>query len=222
MVDLEAAAKGLASGVGIVGSVFAGWKMVIRPVKQKMGAAIVRVTNGLDSIEAVKTQVFPNGGSSMLDILTHTRTEVQRAATLTAVNSAFVRALADESAIGVFDADPSGRVIAVNNPMTTLLGMTDEQARGNGWLGAVVASEREQVSSDWESAVKRGESFVVNTVLQSVTSRRKVGVRIEATPVRLDERSDPLRRSRRADDPVSHDARVMGWVGKIRPTGARR
>lgn len=207
MMDLEATAKAIASSVGIVGSVFAGWKMVVRPVKQKVGAAIVRVTNGLDSIEAVKTQVFPNGGSSMLDILTHTRTEVQRAATMTAVNSAFVRALADESAIGVFDADPSGRVIAVNISMAGLLGMTDEQARGNGWLGAVVASEREQVSSDWESAVDRGESFVVNTVLQSVTSRRKIKVRIEASPVRLEER---------------FGAKVMGWVGKIRPTGARR
>ena len=208
MMDLEATAKAIASSVGIVGSVFAGWKMVVRPVKQKVGAAIVRVTNGLDSIEAVKTQVFPNGGSSMLDILTHTRTEVQRAATMTAVNSAFVRALADESAIGVFDADPSGRVIAVNDAMAMLLGMTDEQARGSGWLGAVVASEREQVSGDWESAVDRGESFVVNTVMQSVTSRRKMKVRIEATPVRLEERCD---------------AKVMGWVGKIRPTkGARR
>ena len=83
----------------------------------------------------------------------------RRDAALMASNERF--ALLDLiSPTGKFQASWSGASMTVNARWRELTGMTEEQAKGEGWLEAVDAGDRERVRDAWRKAVESRSGFV--------------------------------------------------------------
>jgi len=83
----------------------------------------------------------------------------RRDAALLASNERF--ALLDlVSPTGKFQGSWSGGIITANSRWRELTGMTEEQAKGEGWLDAVDAGDRERVRAAWRQAVETKSSFV--------------------------------------------------------------
>jgi PAS domain S-box-containing protein len=68
------------------------------------------------------------------------------------------RVLADVSPVGIFSSDPSGRTVFVNRRWCEIAGLSEEQARGDGWKAALHPEDRDRVANAWVEAVREGES----------------------------------------------------------------
>ncbi len=64
------------------------------------------------------------------------------------------------SPTGKFQASWSGGDMTVNARWRELTGMTEEQAKGEGWLEAIDAGDRERVRDAWRKAVESRSGFI--------------------------------------------------------------
>ena len=69
------------------------------------------------------------------------------------------RALADESPVGIFEADARGNNTYLNRQGAQLLGIPLDRARGRGWNESIHPEDRERVFREWDQAVRNGQVF---------------------------------------------------------------
>lgn len=68
-------------------------------------------------------------------------------------------ALIKASPVGVFETDPRGKCIFVNDRWLEIAGLTRELVLGDGWAMALHAEDRERVSMEWSAAVAECRTF---------------------------------------------------------------
>jgi diguanylate cyclase (GGDEF)-like protein/PAS domain S-box-containing protein len=61
--------------------------------------------------------------------------------------------------VGIFQTDPDGACLTVNDRWCEYAGMTADQARGSGWLAAIHPDDRERVRDEWAAAVAERRDF---------------------------------------------------------------
>ena len=69
------------------------------------------------------------------------------------------RALVEVSPQMVWMAGADGSIVFVNQYGLDYIGLTTEEARGDGWLEAVHSDHRERVLSSWHRAIRAGEDY---------------------------------------------------------------
>ncbi len=91
-----------------------------------------------------------SGGSAL-----YRRQKAQLAATEGALSNSQVRfaALTQASPTGVFQTDPSGACIFVNDRWCVMAGITPEQAAGNGWTRVIHPADQQLVQATWQRSV---------------------------------------------------------------------
>lgn len=67
--------------------------------------------------------------------------------------------LANAAPVGLFEADARGRYTFVNARWCEMAGLTPDEARGDGWMEAIHADDRERVISAWRRLVRTDEAF---------------------------------------------------------------
>lgn len=72
---------------------------------------------------------------------------------------ALYASLAESSPAGIFHATPAGETSFINRRLTEIIGMTLEQARGNGWSDFIDPEDREQVIQGWQRFVRYNSPF---------------------------------------------------------------
>jgi len=68
-------------------------------------------------------------------------------------------ALTQASPIGVFQTDPSGSILFVNEQWCIMTGITPEQASGSGWAQVLHPEDREYIPTLWLQSVKEQHPF---------------------------------------------------------------
>jgi PAS domain S-box-containing protein len=61
--------------------------------------------------------------------------------------------------VGIFQADIQGNCLFANPKCLQLMGLSDQAAQGQGWLNAMHPSDRQQIFSEWDEAVKNQRDF---------------------------------------------------------------
>ena len=69
------------------------------------------------------------------------------------------RALADDTAVGIFQSGRDGRILYVNPTYLALSGLSREQAYGQTGTSAIHPADRERVTGEWREAVAAGTPF---------------------------------------------------------------
>jgi PAS domain S-box-containing protein len=69
------------------------------------------------------------------------------------------RTLAEESPVGIFQADARGHIVYLNRMGMEMLGTTQERASGQGLHGMVHPADRSRVLAEWDEAVAAGRGF---------------------------------------------------------------
>jgi PAS domain S-box-containing protein len=151
----------------------------------------VSVDRNLTLVEQIATQFKPNEGSSLRDV-------IDRIERQTSINAAQGNALATSLLIGTYLSDEGGDFTYVNTEWCRATGLTEQQARGKGWIDAVDERDRARVRAEWFSAVADGRDFRMH---YRVNPERPVWVDANATRVH------------------SRHGRILGWAGTIRVTG---
>jgi diguanylate cyclase (GGDEF)-like protein/PAS domain S-box-containing protein len=83
----------------------------------------------------------------------------------------FFSSLAQVNPVGIYRTDAAGNCIFVNPKACEIIGMTPEQAQGNGWRDAIMASDREKVYSEWQAAVQEHRQFTLEYRIQQANGK---------------------------------------------------
>lgn len=121
-----------------------------------------------------------------------TRLEELRLQTL--LTAGLVQATAHRDPDGLWLSDAGGRALWLNPSLLLMMGMTSDQATGEGWRAAIHQDDRERVYEEWDAAVAQHRIF-------TLTYRYATGVRIQATTYVI---RDPL-----------YAGQVVGYVGLV-------
>ncbi len=71
----------------------------------------------------------------------------------------FFQSLAQVSPVGIYRTDAEGNCIFVNDKWSVIAGISEQQAKGKGWINAIMPEDREKVFSEWTVAVNRQKPF---------------------------------------------------------------
>lgn len=133
----------------------AGILRALSRMRSAMGAPgrlWARLSTALDSIEAVKGEVFKNGGSSLRDAVDRC------VAGVTKMNGLFCLQT-DLSGKVAFICDERGLCTYVSDGWRNMTGLTNEEASGNRWTGALHPEDRARVVISWNASVADGTVF---------------------------------------------------------------
>lgn len=148
----------------------------------------------LANLTTIATQLRPNGGSSMMDKVSRIETAILR-------GDAMRQQQMNATGLAFWEADAAGLTTYASDAAASLMGVTPEQAQGNGWVTNVLDEERSRVFSEWLAAVQQQRAYVsVHTYVYSSGKSREVHV--HASPI------------------VDNAGRTVGFVGVLRPAKA--
>lgn len=124
------------------------WKYLIKPLWKTN----TRLMAALDTIDKIKEEFRPNGGSTLRD----------------AINRIETRLLLEEHArratsmildVGIFETDGSGSCKWINRKFSELSGLSQSEAEGFGWINSIHFDDRERVVDEWMDAIKQQRAF---------------------------------------------------------------
>lgn len=119
------------------------------------------------------------------------------------LSGARYRALVDVVARAVWTTDPQGRVVEDLPSWRALTGQTWEEARGEGWLGAIHPLDRERTRHEWQRAVRRGGPYRSEHRVRHADGQYRL----------MQARGAPV---------VNAGGAVLEWVGLYEDIGAER
>ena len=80
-----------------------------------------------------------------------------------------------------FECDANGYTIKLNKKFLGILGVSEEQALGYGWISQLISADRQRVLREWEEAVQTNSEFSsIYTFENSIT---KVRTKVKGTAV---------------------------------------
>ncbi len=81
------------------------------------------------------------------------------------------KALARHAPAGIFQTDADGNCVFVNERWCAMAGLSPEEARGQGWSGALHPDDRDRVFREWYDAAKAGGEFASEYRFQTPQGR---------------------------------------------------
>ncbi len=69
------------------------------------------------------------------------------------------KTLASHAPVGIFETDPEGNCLFVNERWCEMAGLSSEQARGQGWVNALHPEDRDRIFREWYDAATEGREF---------------------------------------------------------------
>lgn len=179
----------LAKAAGYIGVIAAAaittWKKGIKPLWNFAS----NVSDIIDSLQDIKHQLVPNGGSSMRDA-------IDRIEARLIIAEQRHKLLTMDSPFAVFETDAVGNNIHVNRTYCRWTGRGAEELQGNGWLNVIGAEKRAEVFKEWETAIKQVREFSMEYLLLSIAGN-SIPVRCNAFPM------------------FDGKCRLSGWMGII-------
>lgn len=169
---------------GVIGATISGlvifWKRVIKPMFIQYQYA----QEMLNKINLIVSELTPNGGGSIKDIITRIESRQM-------IVESRTRALLIDSESGMWESDEEGQCIWWNR---TLENMHGREPTGMNWVAAVTPEQRENVLKEWEQSVRLKREFYMK-----ITYQRQDGTQ---TPCVV--KAYPL---------LDAKKQVRGWVG---------
>lgn len=124
------------------------YRYVLRPV--------IRLTRKIsamyDKVEGLVAQFERNGGSSVRDALDRIEASM-------VVQDSRQKILLGLAPFAVVETDETGEVVFVNRTYRMWTGLSDQEAKGEGWVNAIDPSDQERVRRDWADAVAGGRVY---------------------------------------------------------------
>lgn len=138
-----------AAAVGLIATLTTLWKMVGRPMWNKLKGAIDalnEIPTMKEEVTSIRKEMHPNGGSSLRD-------QINRMDDRTADTHCLVRGIMKLDNQAMWVSDARGRIIDVNITLCRMVGRSVDEFLGASWLTIVAQHDRIRVSEEWRQAV---------------------------------------------------------------------
>ena len=153
-----------------------------------IGRLLIQSKKNVDALVAsiadIKSQLVPNGGRSLFDLVKETKTTVDTLTKDVQKMKAWQWSFSQASKMPMWESDEKGSCTRVNVAMSELTGRSSEQMAGSGWENILPeGQERRQVWEAWSDAVSRSRDFEMSyTVVNPLTGKRSK-VKAVGTPI---------------------------------------
>ncbi len=137
---------------------FAGSPRASRRMGERSDLRGLHADGSLFDAEASISHVDLEGSTYFTAILRDV-SEARRAERALAESEARFRGLAAAAPVGIFQTDPQGHCLYVNDRWCEIAGMSNNEVAGIGWLRAVHPTDRQSVRDFWNAAAAGGETF---------------------------------------------------------------
>jgi PAS domain S-box-containing protein len=116
-----------------------------------------RVAHGFNQIARIGTELSPNSGTSLYDVIhnvaigiTSVRTDIDRMEKVVTIQSGVVHQLCTELGVAIFHTDRYTNCQWASPEWCVLSGMAVTEAIGQGWRSAIDPRDRERVDTEWD------------------------------------------------------------------------
>lgn len=147
-IDLNHWAAWLISAAAATTAAITLWKTLLAPTLRYAR----NVAEVLASLEVIKHQLVPNGGSSLRDAVDRIEARIM-------LTEQRARLLWMDSPMAVFETDAAGEFTHVNRTFIRWTGRSSQDLDGNGWLNAVAPADRAAIYNDWLTSIAQEREF---------------------------------------------------------------
>ena len=128
----------------------------------------------LDSLVA---ELRPNGGKSLRDL-------VEKINENTTYNREYVRATLDNDVQMIYETDPKGEYVWVNDTYGRYTGKQEHDLMGYGWLNTIPSDQRQRVRFEWESCIEEHRDYSLEYEVITMNGE-KLKVLSTARPIKI-------------------------------------
>jgi len=146
--QIEHVGKALGAIGVIAAASIAAWKKGVMPAFRFAS----NIADIFESLQDIKKQLIPNGGSSMRDA-------IDRIEARLIIAEQRHKLLTMDSPFAVFETSASGDCVHVNRTYCRWTGMANEELEGKGWVNAISRDCRASVFQEWLLAVEQVREF---------------------------------------------------------------
>lgn len=173
------------AGIALSGAytTWKGYRKVVVPAIAASRTHRALLTEVSETVRVISKELHPNSGGSMRDSLTRVELRLEVMDETIAMQGAFQRSMASTARNGLFHACPEGEYLWVNDTWCSAVGITAAEAKGWGWINAVLSADRERVRSEWVMSVADKRIFRAEYRVQHIHTSAISVVRTEAFPV---------------------------------------
>ena len=147
--EYMAATAAIATGLSVI------WKYFLTPLWKAyilIKNVIQKIDTALPVLYEISEQFKPNGGNSLRDVLNRLESSFLKIHFKTKI-------IFNHLSVGIFECDPDGKCVWVNNQWLHLSGMTLEESQGNGWVLAIHPEDRDEVFAEWTKSMVQNRDF---------------------------------------------------------------
>jgi len=171
------AGGGLATAIlamwGLWSKIIKPWFKETRDKREKLEKAVNHIEKMAEKLSIVSKELQTNGGGSIKDQIKQIANDVK-----------IIRIEGDAtfylSKDPMFKTDDKGHYVAVNTSLCQLIGVTEGELLGLGWLNYISLEDRDRVGEEWENIIESGKEISTFFTIKNPESMEMIPVKCRA------------------------------------------
>jgi PAS domain-containing protein len=161
---VEAGLRIAAYAIPVIGGLYAGWRVIRRPVGEFIAgmAAIPNLGGMADDIRAIRKEVTTNGGGSLKDMVRRVELHGHR-------REAMLRSHFANQNEGQFQADADGNLEWANETLQRWTGRPEHALHNRAWYSIIATGQQDEFRQEFERAIAEKREFRGQCHIRSIT-----------------------------------------------------
>lgn len=161
-------------------SIWGSWTKVIKPwfketrkSREQVSKMISHIESISEKLEKVSKELQPNGGGSIKDQVKQIANDIK----IIRVERDATFYLSKEPS---FKSDGKGYYTSVNYALSQLVGVSETELLGLGWLNYVILEDKNRVKEEWENIIESGKEISLFYGIKNPTTMEIIPIKCRA------------------------------------------
>lgn len=168
---------GLATAIlamwGIWSKILKPWFKESRDKREKLARAISHIEKMSEKLNHVSKELQPNGGGSIKDQIKQIANDVK----IIRIEKDATFYLSKEPS---FKSDGKGYYTSINYALSQLVGVSESELLGLGWLNYVALEDKDRIWEEWENIIESGKEISLFYGIKNPTTMEVIPVKCRA------------------------------------------
>ncbi len=170
-------AGGLATAIlamwGLWTKILKPWFKESREKREALSKAISHIEGISEKIEKVSKELQPNGGGSIKDQIKQIANDIK----IIRVERDATFYLSKEPS---FKSDGKGHYTSINYALSQLVGVSESELLGLGWLNYIALEDKDRIWEEWENIIESGKEISLFYGIKNPTTMEVIPVKCRA------------------------------------------
>jgi len=156
------------------------WSKIIKPwfeesrkSREEMARIVSHIEDMSQKLEKVSKELQPNGGGSIKDQVKQIANDIK----IIRVEKDATFYLSKEPS---FKSDGKGHYTSVNYSLAQLIGVSESELIGLGWLNYIALEDKDRIWREWENIIESGKEISLFYAIRNPTTMKVIPVKCRA------------------------------------------